>query len=203
MSPATAALSAALESSVAYGMADTVSRLTSPYALGPFYSNPLSPIVEAFDYDTVCAMDGPRLFVGATNVRTGKVRIFTGDQISTGAILASACLPTLFQAVEIADPEYNDLMAAAQRFIDAPGAADVPVDEVFTDAMFEELRASMAALAADANGVCTEDGSSSSPDTAEEPDDGARAGPAIALCLVAGRRRLLRSKEAAPNKALH
>jgi NTE family protein len=105
MSPATAAVSAALESSVAYGMADTVSRLTSPYALGPFYSNPLSPIVEAFDYDTVCAMDGPRLFVGATNVRTGKVRVFTGDQISTGAILASACLPTLFQAVEIADPE--------------------------------------------------------------------------------------------------
>lgn len=104
-SPATATVSSALENSVAYSMADAVSRLTSPYVLGPFYANPLAAIAEEFDYDTVCAADGPRLFVGATNVRTGKIRVFTGPDISTGALLASACLPTLFQAVEIADPE--------------------------------------------------------------------------------------------------
>ncbi|MDX1821682.1 MAG: patatin-like phospholipase family protein [Paracoccaceae bacterium] len=110
-SPATAAVSAALENSLAYGMADTISRMTSPYALGPFYTNPLTQIAEAFDYDTVCASDGPRLFVGATNVRTGKIRVFSGHDISTGALLASACLPTLFQAVEIEDPATGRLEA--------------------------------------------------------------------------------------------
>lgn len=105
MSPTTAHVSAALENSVAYGVADAMARLSSPYAYGPFYQNPLSQIVEAFDYNTVCASEGPRLFVGATNVRTGKIRVFTGQQINTGAILASACLPTLFQAVEIEDPD--------------------------------------------------------------------------------------------------
>jgi NTE family protein len=111
ISPATAAVSAALENSVAYGMADAVSRLTSPYAFGPFYTNPLTAIAEAFDYDSVCASDGPRLFVGATNVRTGKIRVFTGHDISTGALLASACLPTLFQAVEIEDPATGQIEA--------------------------------------------------------------------------------------------
>ena len=52
----------------------------------------------------VCADQGPAFFVGATNVRTGKIRVFSKDQIGTPAILASACLPTLFQAVEIDDP---------------------------------------------------------------------------------------------------
>ena len=110
-SPATAAVSAALENSLAYGVADAVTRMTSPYALGPVYSNPLTQIAGAFDYDSVCATGGPRLFVGATNVRTGKIRVFTGDRISTDALLASACLPTLFQAVEIEDPETGRLEA--------------------------------------------------------------------------------------------
>ena len=110
-SPTTAAVSSALENSVVYGMADAITRMTSPYSLGPFYTNPLTQIAEAFDYDTVCASDGPRLFVGATNVRTGKIRVFTGHDISTGALLASACLPTLFQAVEIEDPATGRLEA--------------------------------------------------------------------------------------------
>ena len=104
MSPATAAVSAALENSLAYGVADTVSRVTSPYVFGPFYTNPLERVAAEFDYDTVCAADGPRLFVGATNVRSGKIRVFTGHDITTDALLASACLPTLFRAVEIEDP---------------------------------------------------------------------------------------------------
>ena len=103
MSPATATVSAVVENSMIYGVTDTVSRLTSPYALGPFYTNPLERIAAEFDYSTICAAEGPRLFVGATNVRTGKIRVFTGDEISTDALLASACLPTLFQAVEIED----------------------------------------------------------------------------------------------------
>ena len=49
--------------------------------------------------------DGPELHVCATNVRTGKIRVFKDDEVTTKAILASACLPTLFEAVEIDDPK--------------------------------------------------------------------------------------------------
>lgn len=111
ISPATAAVSAALENSIAYSMVDAAARMSSPYALGPFYTNPLTSIVAAFDYDTVCAIEGPRLYVGATNVRTGKIRVFTAGDISTDAILASACLPTMFQAVEMEDPDTGRIEA--------------------------------------------------------------------------------------------
>ena len=91
--------------SLPFSAAESWTRVVSPYAYGPFYANPLRPIVEQFDYDEVCDETEPRLCVCATNVRTGKVRVFTGDAISTESILASACLPTLFQAVEVTDPE--------------------------------------------------------------------------------------------------
>ncbi|MGR3321297.1 MAG: patatin-like phospholipase family protein [Pseudooceanicola sp.] len=94
----------ALEYSLPYTLADAVSRMTSPYAYGPFWTNPLRPVVQDFDYDKVCGQGGPALHICATNVRTGKIRVFTGEEISTEAILASACLPTLFRAVEIPDP---------------------------------------------------------------------------------------------------
>jgi NTE family protein len=95
----------AIEYSLPFSLADTWSRLVSPYSYGPFYRNPLAAIVDRFDYDSVCADAGPALFICATRVRTGKIRVFEGDDISTESILASACLPTLFQAVEIDDPE--------------------------------------------------------------------------------------------------
>jgi NTE family protein len=69
-----------------------------------FYQNPLRRVADRFHWEKVCAEDGPRLFIGATNVRTGKIRVFTGDEIGTDVILASACLPTVFQSVEIEDP---------------------------------------------------------------------------------------------------
>ena len=64
--------------------------------------------MRQFHYDAVCADNGPAFFVCATNVRTGKVRVFSGHEITTDAILASACLPTLFQAVEIDGEAYWD-----------------------------------------------------------------------------------------------
>ncbi len=95
----------ALEYSAPLAMAEAWSRLVSPYAYGPFYRNPLTPVVDRFNFEEICAEDGPDLFVCATCVRSGKIRVFTGDEISTDAILASACLPNLFQAVEIHDPK--------------------------------------------------------------------------------------------------
>lgn len=98
-------VSHAIEASPFFAGLDTASRLFSPYALGPFYSHPLRNIVERLNFDTVCAVDGPKLFVCATNVRSGKIRIFSEHEISTDAILASGCLPTIFQAIEIDDPK--------------------------------------------------------------------------------------------------
>ena len=105
IAPPTAALSRVLEATPAYAAADLAARVVSPYAWGPAYTNPLERIVARFDYDSVCAHTGPAFFVSTTNVRTGKIRVFSFEEISTEAILASACLPTLFQAVEIDDPQ--------------------------------------------------------------------------------------------------
>ena len=90
---------------------ELASRLFSPYSYGPFYQNPLRQIAERFHYDHVCAAHAPALFISATNVRTGKIRVFSGNEISTDVLLASACLPTLFQAVEIPDPETGAIEA--------------------------------------------------------------------------------------------
>lgn len=86
-------------------MADFASRLVSPYHIGPFYHNPLRPVVDTLAFDAVCESRGPKLYLAATNVRSGKVRVFSGQELSTDVILASACLPTIFQAVEIDDPK--------------------------------------------------------------------------------------------------
>lgn len=102
--PGPGLVSKVIEHSPPYVMADAFSRFSSPYVLGPLYQNPLHRIVDRFKYDAVCASEGPRFFVCATNVRTGKIRIFTGHEISNDAIMASACLPTMFKAVEIDDP---------------------------------------------------------------------------------------------------
>ncbi|MFP7570582.1 patatin-like phospholipase family protein [Marivita sp. S2033] len=104
-------LSQAIELSPAYIWGDAFNRMMSPYAWGPFYRNPLEKIVDQFDFGRVCADTGPELFICATQVRNGKVRIFQGDAITTQAILASACLPTLFQAVEVEDPETGAMEA--------------------------------------------------------------------------------------------
>jgi len=80
-----------------------MSRIVSPYGMPG--DNPLRRIVDRFQWDLVCDACPPRLNICATNVRTGRIRIFTGTEICTQTILASACLPTLFRAVEWDDPK--------------------------------------------------------------------------------------------------
>jgi NTE family protein len=101
-----AQFSRALEVSWPVMASEAVTRIVSPYDYGPLYANPLKRIVDKFNFDEVCAENagGPCLFVCATRVRSGKVRVFKDSEISTDVILASACLPTLFQAVEVEDP---------------------------------------------------------------------------------------------------
>lgn len=80
------------------------SQVYTPYAWGAFWQNPLSEVVARFDFGNVCQREGPALFISATNVRTGKIRVFEGEEISPETLLASACLPTVFQAIELIDP---------------------------------------------------------------------------------------------------
>ena len=83
-------------------------QLYSPYAWGPAWQNPLAPVVARLDFTQVHRAEGPRLFVGATCVETGRARVFQGRDISPDALLASACLPTVFQAIEIEGRHYWD-----------------------------------------------------------------------------------------------
>ncbi len=106
--PGSGAVVQALESSVPFSIVGAISRTVSPYAYGPLYRNPLARIVENFRFDEICAPGGPALHVCATNVRTGKIRVFHGADITPDALLASACLPTMFQAVEIDGEAYWD-----------------------------------------------------------------------------------------------
>jgi NTE family protein len=100
-----AGVSRAIESSFPYAMGEALLRMVSPYSYGPFYKNPLADILEEFDFDRVCCDKGPALFINATRVRNGKLRVFSAAEINAKVLMASACLPTLFQAVELFDEE--------------------------------------------------------------------------------------------------
>ncbi|MDD7911988.1 MULTISPECIES: patatin-like phospholipase family protein [Pseudovibrio] len=99
-----------LDYSPAYIMADTMARFVSPYAFGPFASetNPLRRILEeTIDFRVLA--EGPiKLFITATNVRTGRGRVFRRDEVTPDVLLASACLPTLYQPVVIDGEAYWD-----------------------------------------------------------------------------------------------
>jgi NTE family protein len=111
LGPAPGLFTRMLEYSLPWSWMDAVTRVLSPYDYGVAYRNPLQRIVERFDFANVCAETGPAFFVSATNVRTGKIRVFARDEITTDVILASACLPTIFQAVEFTDPRTGQLEA--------------------------------------------------------------------------------------------
>ncbi|NNU17606.1 patatin-like phospholipase family protein [Parvularcula sp. ZS-1/3] len=81
----------------------------SPYQLNPLNWNPLRELVDDIvDFDRLRECNKIKLFVSATNVRTGKVKVFRREEISIDACMASACLPHLFQAVEIDGEAYWD-----------------------------------------------------------------------------------------------
>ncbi len=97
-----------LDFSPVFAAFDMAARVLSPYDTNPMGSNPLRAILEAsVDFERV-ATATTKVFVTATNVRTGKGHIFRNAQLSPDVLLASACLPTLFQAVEIDGEAYWD-----------------------------------------------------------------------------------------------
>ncbi|MEM6748065.1 MAG: patatin-like phospholipase family protein [Pseudomonadota bacterium] len=81
----------------------------SPYQLNPMNWNPLKDLIERIvDFEALQRCNKIKLFVSATNVRSGKVRVFHREEVCSNAVMASACLPQLFQAVEIDGEAYWD-----------------------------------------------------------------------------------------------
>ncbi|MBH0238034.1 patatin-like phospholipase family protein [Methylobrevis sp. L22] len=88
---------------------DLLSRVASPYDLNPLNINPLRDLVaEQVDFDKVRSCRKLKLFISATNVATGKIKVFTNAELTPEAVMASACLPFLFQAVEVDGEHYWD-----------------------------------------------------------------------------------------------
>src|SRR5262245_47519793 len=86
-----------------------MSRMLSPYDVNPLNINPLKELIERFvDFDAIRGGHGPALFISATNVHTGELRVFTRAEITPEVIMASAALPSLFRAVEIGGVPYWD-----------------------------------------------------------------------------------------------
>jgi NTE family protein len=97
-----------LDSSPFYVAIDLMSRVLSPYDLNPSGRNPLSAILEdLIDFEGL-ARAPIRLFITATNVRTGRGRVFRNNDVTPDVLLASACLPTMFQAIRIDGEPYWD-----------------------------------------------------------------------------------------------
>jgi NTE family protein len=89
---------------------ELMTRLFSPYEFNPLNRNPLRQVLlDSIDFDALSPTTCPiKLFLAATNVRTGKIRVFDNSEIGVDAVLASTCLPFLFQAVEIDGEAYWD-----------------------------------------------------------------------------------------------
>lgn len=89
--------------------ADILMRQFSPYELNPANANPLREHLEAMvDFGRLRSAPGPALFVCATNVLTGRLRVFERAEMSAAAVLASACVPLLHHTVEVEGQHYWD-----------------------------------------------------------------------------------------------
>jgi NTE family protein len=98
-----------LEMSPAFMMMDIMTRIFSPYELNPFNHNPLRKVLEdCVDFEALRDQKNVKLFLSATNVRQGKVRVFETHEVTSDVVLASACLPFMFQAIEIEGEPYWD-----------------------------------------------------------------------------------------------
>ncbi|MGE3291022.1 MAG: patatin-like phospholipase family protein [Geminicoccaceae bacterium] len=116
---------------------DLASRLLSPYDLNPGGLNPLREVLaDSVDFPHL-ATAPIKLFITATNVRTGRGRVFRNAEITPEVMLASACLPTMFQAIEIDGEAYwdggysgNPTLTPLVRECDASDTIIVPINPV-------------------------------------------------------------------------
>jgi len=98
-----------LGSELAWAGLTNALRLFSPNQLNPFGQNPLEPLLEdMLDVDAIRDPAAPKLFVAATDVESGRAKIFDNAAMSVDVLLASSCIPMMFPAVNIAGRHYWD-----------------------------------------------------------------------------------------------
>jgi NTE family protein len=98
-----------LDYSPSYMMFESLTQLVAPDRLNPFKINPLRDLVcELVDFERVNACRKTQVYITATNVRTGRAKVFQQPEISVDTVMASACLPFMFPAVEIDGEAYWD-----------------------------------------------------------------------------------------------
>ncbi len=98
-----------LEGSPVQAWFDALSRYFSPYDVNPLNINPLKDLIDRFvDFDALRNFADLQMFISATNVQTGRIRVFSREKITADVVMASACLPLLFRAVEIDGVPYWD-----------------------------------------------------------------------------------------------
>ena len=99
----------ALDNSPGYQVMDLIGRMFSPYDLNPSGTNPLRKVLEAHvDFEFLRRNSRIKVFLNAVNVRSGKLKQFTDQDLTADAVLASGCLPFMFHAVEIEGEHYWD-----------------------------------------------------------------------------------------------
>ena len=119
-----------LDRSWGYHAMDAMSRMFSPYQLNPLNMNPLRDVLEdCIDFSCVQSCNSIKLYISATNVETGKVKVFDSHNLTSDMVIASACLPNVYQAVVIDGVPYWDggyMGNPASRSILAAIAAILP-----------------------------------------------------------------------------
>jgi len=124
-----------LEGSPAQAWFDALSRFWSPYDLNPLNINPLREVLEDLvDFESLRGHPDIKLFVTASNVRTCKSRVFRTPELTVDTLMASACLPLMFKAVEIEGEHYWDGgylgNPAISPLIDECASSDVVIVQV-------------------------------------------------------------------------
>ena len=91
-----------------YNASNLFLRAFSPYQFNPLGDNPLRAVLQRHVKLQALREGELKLFITATAVRTGQPRVFRRADLSVDALLASACLPQMFRAVEIDGEPYWD-----------------------------------------------------------------------------------------------
>lgn len=88
---------------------DFFTRMFSPYQYNPFDINPLREILnDMIDFEALRTSKTLKLFLNATHVKSGKIRVFNNSELSAESVMASACLPFLFQTAYVDGEPYWD-----------------------------------------------------------------------------------------------
>jgi NTE family protein len=97
-----------MQASPAYHLLQVMSAALPPQ-LTPVSINPLvSLLASMIDFERVRSCDAMRLYVTATNVRTGKGKLFRREELDARKLAASACLPQVFAGIEVDGESYWD-----------------------------------------------------------------------------------------------